>query len=198
MTTQTMPLEERYVRCCPMHDVPVEERGSALICPKGGGHAVAKFKVVDRLKRTAELVPVDGDQRRGGLEMVEKNAPAAVRPTAPTPAPAPAPAKKTPPLEVILRTKFRDELGNVLWVRLVKETRKRDGVVYIVRWALQEHGSFKAKTRPLAASAFQEAARKSYDEQLELAQKAGWTPVPTSGRELTFVPLPSPAKKKRS
>lgn len=202
MTTPTMSADERYVRCCPTHGVAVEEHGTQLICPKGGRHAVAKFKVVDRLKRTEELVPVDGDQTRGGVEMVEKSAPSPIRP-APGASAAPAPpaaAKKTPPAQVLHRAKFKDEAENVLWVRLVKETKKLDGVIYVVRWTLQEPGGFHPKTRLLAVEAYQEPARKVYDDQVAVAKKAGWTEVLTSGRgrEFTFVPLPSPAKKKRS
>lgn len=183
---------ERYVRCCPLHGCPLEEHGTQLICPKGR-HAVAKFKVIDRKKGTAELVPVDGDHNRGGVEIVEK-VPAAVPPATPGPRAAAAKAK---PVEVLLRTKFRDEAGNVLWVRLMKETKKSSGVVYLVRWSLHEEGAEKAKTRPLAADPYQEKARKVYDDECEKARKLGWTEVIVLHREIEFVPLPAPAKKRR-
>ncbi len=178
---------ERYVRCCPTHGAPVEERGTQLICPKGGGHAVSKFKVIDRKKGTAELVPVDGNQTKGGIEVIDKGTTPGPKPAA-SPAPSAPAAARPKPAEVLQRAKFTDGRGRVLWVRLIKESRKT-GVLYLVRWTL--HEGEKATTRPIAADAYQEKARAAYEAKLEQTRDAGWAEAATH-RGMAFSPIPAP------
>ena len=193
---------ERHVRLCPTHGVEVAEQGTALICPKGG-HAVSHFRVLDRLKRTFQDVPVDGDSNRGGITEVGKmrtgidDGPRLPRTAVTNPGPAAGASPATdngPKTETLNRAKFVDPAGAQLWIYLVRKRSVRAGVAYLVRWARCEPGKKnKAQSAPLCAEAFQEKARDAFDKARAQAKADGWSEAAITVRELKFLPLPKPA-----
>lgn len=189
---------ERHVRVCPTHLVEVEERGTSLICPRGQ-HAVSHFKVIDRLKRTAVEVAVDGDERRGGLvgegTKFTVGRPRAVETERQA---APAAAPPTKPKEVLAKAKFEDAAGGVLWVRLLRRVTKTTGQCFVVQWTRHEPGEKNvAQTAPLALETYQEKAREAYAGALEQARKDGWRELAVLRREIKLLPLPKPATVKK-
>ena len=175
--------------------VEVEERGSSLICPRGQ-HAVSHFKVIDRLKRTAVEVAVDGDDRRGGLVGEGTKYPVRVRPGAVEALSGvgqAVPARPTKPKEVLARAKFEDSTGAVLWVRLLRRTTKTTGQCFVVQWYRHEPGEKNVtKTAPLAIETYQEKAREAYEAALAQARKDGWRELAVLRREIKLLPLPKP------
>lgn len=188
MSTQPV---ERHVRICPTHNVEVEEHGTSLLCPKGW-HAVSHFKVLDRLKRRViGDVPVDGDEKRGGITVEEKPKVSSVRePKAPGMGVF-AGSTKEPKLKVLAKAKFEDDAGATLWIRLVRQRTARNGEVFVVRWARHESGKkIPAKTASLAAETYQEKAREAFAAAVADARKSGWQDRAVLHRELVFQPLP--------
>lgn len=193
MSTQPV---ERHVRICPTHNVEVEEHGSSLLCPKGW-HAVSHFKVLDRLKgRVIGDVPVDGDEKRGGISVEEKARPSVLSVREPK---APgmgvfAGSAKEPKLKVLAKAKFEDDAGGTLWIRLVRQRTARNGEVFVVRWARHEAGKkTAAKTAPIAAETYQEKAREAFAAAVADARKSGWQDRAVLHCELVFQPLPKAA-----
>ncbi len=192
MSTATV---ERHVRLCPTHKVEVEQRGTQLVCPRGW-HAVSHFRVLDRLKRVITDVPVDGDQTRGGI--TDMNSTTATRgPAVAATATAPVrPAGKA--TELLAKAKFGDPDGSVLWIRLVRHRTKRDGDVWLVRWARHDAGKkAKAQTAALVAEMYQEKARDAFATAVSDARKSGWQDLPVFHREMRFLPLPKPAAARK-
>lgn len=179
---------ERHVRVCPTHLVEVEERGTSLICPRGQ-HAVSHFKVIDRLKRTAVEVAVDGDERRGGIVADLPRKPVAVAP--------PAAAQKNKKTEALSTAAFEDDAGGRLYVRLIRTVLSRRQS-FVVRWARHEPGiKSPAQTGALANEMFQEKAREAYLAALATARKDGWRDRALLSHQVRFLPLPKPATVKK-
>lgn len=183
---------ERHVRICPTHRVEVEERGSQLYCPKGW-HAVAKFKVLDRLKHTVTDVPVDGSERHGGITEV-KMEPVTRTAAAVAVAQAPATASKSGK-DVLEKVKFKDFAGTVLWIRLVRVRSPRRPDVFMVRWERHDDGSHNVSQQAaLCAEPYLERARTAYTKAVADARADGWIESAVTYRELKFLPLPKAAK----
>jgi hypothetical protein len=188
MSTQPTDQDERYVRMCPVHGKRVTERGSALRCP--AGHDVTHFDRWDRHTNKAVRVPVDGNERKGGLTVANETT------ARPVPVAPPAAAKtKARKLVVLERTKLVDDVGNVLWLRLIRQNT-RNGPVHVVRWFLHPSGQkVKSKTAPVAADIFIEPMRTAYAAELAKVKKDGWREVLILRRELLFAVPPKPVLK---
>jgi hypothetical protein len=171
----------------------VEERGTALVCPVGG-HAVSHFKVLDRLKRTFIDVPVDGDERRGGV-MVTTTGPISVAKAPPATPPAAKPHSGE--LVVLERVKLTDDADNVLWVRLSRVGLRRPvgGVYFAVKWQLLPGGN-KAKTSSgtVSAEPAEPAARAAFAAEVARLKKEGWQATPPR-RQHGFAAPPKPVLK---
>lgn len=192
---------ERHVRVCPTHLVEVEEHGTSLICPRGQ-HAVSHFRVIDRLKRTAVEVAVDGDERRGGIvSEIRKPGPAAMPVldrTTQAPGRGSFPDAGKPKL-VLAKAKFEDATGEHLWVRLLRKVTKTQGPVFVVQWSRHDPGEKNvAQTAALAIETYQEKAREAFTAAVAQARKDGWSELAVLRREVKLLPLPKPATVKKA
>ena len=194
------PAADRFVRLCPTHGVAIEEKGTQLICPRGG-HAVARWKVVDREKDKAVMAATVDPKARNGVEdmsqpMTRKSLQATTLPTTVAPQ-APHPPTSTAKTAVLARWKGGDDAKNVLWIRLVRQHSKRAGDSYLVRWQRVDV-SGKGTTGCSFVGAYAEPARTAYEAKIKEAEKDGWAARPVTTREIRLSPLPKAVKKGRS
>jgi hypothetical protein len=167
---------ERHVRVCPQHDAILIEQRDKLVCPRGY-HPVGKFKVVDRLKRTA--VAVDGDNP----EVREMG----------TTAPPTTPRRKKS--EAMAIAKFVDATGAVLYVRLTKLYR-RAALVFTVRWSREQGGKY-VEGAAVALEDYAEKGRAAYEKACKAAIEEGWKVAPVFSRKPKFAPIPKAGKASR-
>ncbi len=182
----TEPVE--HVRVCPDHGAALEEKGSALICPRG--HAVSHWKVA-RADGRVVYDKVEADKEVVMNVQPKQAAPSLGRPAAA--AVAPAPPAKHKGYEVLERAKLGDASSCVLWVRLVVVHSKRSGDVYKVTWRKEGPG-LKDETGTTCAENYLEPARTAYATAVEDALAQGWERRVVTYRELKLKGIPKPPR----
>lgn len=178
----TPSLEGRYDRLCPQHHEPVEERGTQLVCPRGG-HAVSAWKVVDREKATVLAIATPDPKGKEGIMETKTRL-------------GKAPGSAGGKTETIESKHYADPEGNKLRVSLFRYSQKRNGDSFRVIWRrTAKNGQTQAGTT--YASPYREKAHMEFEKAQKALLADGWEESAHIGRGLSLVPLPKAQGRKR-